>query len=62
LAIFPDGQHNTTWLSRDYTDQIKKFLAEVSGLIQSQFIELTTHLYIDSAPAQVNQLRQVRIE
>ncbi len=33
LAIFPDGQHNTTWLSHDYTSQIRKFLAEVNNQI-----------------------------
>ncbi|CAF0990898.1 unnamed protein product [Rotaria magnacalcarata] len=30
LAVFPDGQHNTTWLSHDYTSRIRKFLAECS--------------------------------
>lgn len=29
VALFADGQHNTTWLSRDYTNQIRKFLDEV---------------------------------
>jgi len=35
LTIFPDGQHNTTWLSHDYTSQIRKFLAECSTFNES---------------------------
>jgi len=35
LFIFPDGQHNTTWLSHDYTSQIRKFLMECSVLTES---------------------------
>ncbi|CAF5171676.1 unnamed protein product, partial [Rotaria magnacalcarata] len=30
LVSFPDGQHNTTWLSNNYTTQIYRFLYECS--------------------------------
>ncbi|CAF1213376.1 unnamed protein product [Rotaria sp. Silwood1] len=30
FIIFSDGQHNTTWLSHNYTDQIYRFLHECS--------------------------------
>jgi len=32
LVIFPDGQHNTTWLAHNYTSEIRKFLAEVNPI------------------------------
>ncbi|CAF1114469.1 unnamed protein product [Adineta steineri] len=32
LIVFSDGQHNTTWLSRNYATQINKFLVECSTL------------------------------
>ncbi|UJR31466.1 hypothetical protein I4U23_018955 [Adineta vaga] len=32
LILFSDGQHNTTWLSRNYSIQIHKFLSECSVL------------------------------
>ncbi|CAF0998244.1 unnamed protein product [Adineta ricciae] len=32
LTLFSDGQHNTTWLTRNYSTQIQKFLTECSTL------------------------------
>jgi hypothetical protein len=33
LILFSDGQHNTTWLSNNYTNQIRHFLTEVNNRI-----------------------------
>ncbi len=33
LILFSGGQHNTTWLSNNYTNQIRHFLTEVNHRI-----------------------------
>ena len=30
LALFHDGQHNTTWLCNNYGDRIRQYLNEIS--------------------------------
>jgi len=35
LILFSDGQHNTTWLSNNYTNQIRHFLTECSTLSET---------------------------
>lgn len=30
LILFADGQHNTTWMSHNYANQIRQFLNEVN--------------------------------
>ncbi len=39
LIVLPDGQHNTTWLSHDYANQILQ-----------RFNDVTTQLYFDKKP------------
>ncbi len=59
LIIFPDGQHNTTWLSHDYTTQIRKFLAEVN---LPQLIRKNYFFVINSVPDYLNQHRHQHLD